>query len=80
LSVCVGGGTSEGLYGGGEASDQTGVDFIGFGELADGVGEAADLQRRDNDDGKAGGERCTDEGLLEAACSFDDDALDPIAT
>ena len=47
--------------------------------MADGVGEAADLQGRDDDDGKAGGERCADEGLLEAAGGFDDDALDAVA-
>ena len=79
LSVCVGGRTSEGLHGGGEASDQTSVDLIGFGELTDGVGEAADLQRRDDNDGQACGESRTDAGLLEAASGFDDDALEAIA-
>jgi hypothetical protein len=79
LGVCVGCGTSEGLHGGGKARDQTGVDLIGLGELADGVGEAADLQRRDDDDGKARGECRADERLLEAAGGFDDDALDAVA-
>jgi len=79
LGICVGGRASDGLHGGGEASDQTGVDRVGLGELADGVGEAADLQRRDEDDGKVRGERRPYEGLLEAASGFDDDALDTVA-
>ena len=61
------------------AAAQTGVDLIGFGELTDGVGEAADLQRRHDDDGKTRGEGRADEGLLEAAGGFDDDALESVA-
>jgi hypothetical protein len=79
LGVCVGSGTSEGLHGGGKARDQPGIDLIGFGELADGVSEAADLQRRDDNDGKTGGEGRTDKGLLETTGGFDDDALDAVA-
>jgi hypothetical protein len=80
LSVCVGGGASDGLHGGGETSDETGVDRIGFGELTDGIGEAPDFQRRDDDDGQACGECRTDERLLEPAGSFDDDPLNAITT
>src|SRR4051812_13807007 len=42
LGVSVRGFTGDRLYGGGELSDEPSVDRIGFGELADGVGEAAD--------------------------------------
>jgi hypothetical protein len=67
------------VYGSRKLSDETGVDRVGLGELADGVGEAADLQGRDDDDGQARGECRADEGLLEAAGGFDDDALDAVA-
>jgi hypothetical protein len=41
----------DGFERGGELGDETGIDLVGFGELANGAGEAADLQRRDDDDG-----------------------------
>src|SRR5256885_16875304 len=64
LSVGVRGWTGERLYRGGEPSDETGVDLIGLGELTDGVGEAPDLQRRDEEDGQGRREGPADEGLL----------------
>src|SRR5688500_713721 len=79
LSVCIGGGTRDGLYGGGKLSDETSIDRVGLGELADGVGEAPDLQRRDDDDGKAACEGRSDERLFETAGGFDDDPLDSVA-
>ena len=79
LSICVGGGTGEGFHCSGELSDEPGIDLVGLGELAYDVGEAADLQWLDDDDGEACGERGTNEGLLEAAGGFDDDALDAVA-
>src|SRR5262245_13101523 len=80
LSVDVGGGPGGGFHGGGELRDETSVDRVGFGELADDLGEATDLQRRNDDHGKTRGESRTDERLLEPAGSFDDDALDAITT
>src|SRR5437660_5596366 len=79
LSVGVRGWTGNRLYRGGELSDETSIDRVGLGELADGLGEAADLQRRDDDDRKPLGEGRADEGLLQTAGGFDDDALDPVA-
>jgi hypothetical protein len=69
---------SGGLKGGGELSNEAGIDLVGFGQLADGAGEAADLQRRDDDDREAFGQCGPDEGLLEAAGGFQDDAFEPI--
>ncbi len=36
---------------GSELSDEAGIGLVGLGELADGASEAADLERRDDDDG-----------------------------
>src|SRR5262245_10256965 len=70
---------SDRLECGGELSDETRIDLVGLGELADGAGEAADLQRRDDDDGELVGERGVHEGPLEASGGLDDDAIDTVA-
>lgn len=79
LRVSIDGGASSGLQRGGKAGDEACIDGVGFGELARGFGEAAHFQRRDDDDGQASGDGCADEGMLEPAGSFDDDALEAVA-
>ena len=63
-----------------EAGDEACVDGVGLGELAGGFGEATHLQRRDDDDRQTSCNRCADEGMLEPARSFDNDALEAVAS
>ncbi len=48
--------------------------------MADGTGEAADLQRRDDHHGQTLCHGGSDEGLFEAAGGLDDDALEAVTT
>lgn len=74
-------GRSDGrLQGGGELGDEAGIDGVGLGELADGAGEAADFEGRDDDDRKTLGQCGPDEGMLEAAGGFQDDTLEAVPT
>ena len=59
-----------GLGGLGEVSDDGGIDRIGLGALADGLGEGAYLGGIDDDEGEAGAGKAGSGDLLESAGGF----------
>ena len=72
---CVGKDAWGGLHGSRQASEDEGVDLVGFGELADGFGEIASLSRVDHDHGDPGGGDRSGGQTLKATGGLQDDQL-----
>lgn len=64
------------LYGGGKTGDDTGIDFVGFSQYANGLGISPDADGIDHDNGKIGLVTGEHEGVLMAPCGFDHNAFD----
>ena len=73
LCLGIGQGTWSWVHSLGEVSQDVGIDGIGLGQLAGGLGEVPDLARVDHYDWEARGGQSPGEGCLQTSRSLQDD-------